>query len=528
MSCTLALLPNGPGSRPADLAASLERQSAALAAARTGTWRWEIASGRSTHDPNMSRLLGRPAVEATLPIQDVLGIVHPEDRAALAATLDRVLRGEGADYEAEFRVIWPDGTIRWLKDQGKLVRDEADRPQYLTGISVDITERRRAEEELRRHNEQLAEADRRKDEFLAMLAHELRNPLAAIAGALRLAEGSEADPEDHGWALGVIDRQVRHLNRLIDDLLDVSRISRGKVQLRTEPLDLAPLVARAAEAVRPLIEARGHALSIALAPGPLRLVADPTRLEQVLVNLLSNAAKYTEEGGRIALEARRAGDQIVVAVSDNGIGIPPEMLPQIFELFTQVERSLDRSQGGLGIGLTLVKSLVELHGGSVAVASEGPGRGSTFTLRLPAAAPGPAPRPEPARAEPTRAQPGRRILVVDDNPDLAQGLSKLLTRSGHRVRTVHDGPSALEAARTEPPEVVLLDLSLPGLDGYQVARALRREAGLDRALIIAISGYAREQDRRRSHEASCDHHLVKPVDFDALLALLGHPEAGEA
>jgi CheY-like chemotaxis protein len=378
-------------------------------------------------------------------------------------------------------------------------------------VARDITERIRMEEALK-------EADRRKDEFLAMLAHELRNPLSAIHNALQLARKSRK-PEHLAWAQDVIGQQVKHLARLIDDLLDVSRITRGKIQLRRERQDLAPIIHRAVETVRPLIEARQHQLTVSLTSGPLRLEADPTRLEQILVNLLTNAAKYTEEGGRIRLTGRRDGGELVLAVRDDGVGIAPEMLPHVFEPFTQVARSLDRSQGGLGIGLTLVQKLAEMHGGSVSAASDGPGRGSEFTVRLPAPREVPAP-PEPQATAAGGAGRGLRILVVDDNRISARGLADLLGLSGHEVRTAFDGRAALDAARRHRPEVVLLDIGLPEMDGYQVAAQLRREEGLKDALIVAITGYGQEQDLRRSREAGFDRHLVKPVDLEALEELL--------
>jgi signal transduction histidine kinase len=385
----------------------------------------------------------------------------------------------------------------------------------MTGLLLGaaISERSLAEGALR-------EADRRKDEFLAMLAHELRNPLSAIHGAVDLVRRSEPDAGLSRWSAQVIDRHVKLLARLIDDLLDVSRITRGKIRLVREHVDGSKIIDSAVEAVRPLINERGHALFVELPGVPLPLEADPMRLEQILVNLLTNAAKYTERGGKIWLSGGQEGGQIVIRVRDTGIGIAPQLLPGVFGLFTQLEGSLDRSEGGLGIGLTLVKKLAELHGGSVLAQSEGPGRGSEFVVRLPAAEPATAVLPKPERTPAAAHNRATTVLVIDDNVDSARGLERLLKLVGHKVQTAHDGPTALACARVQRPSVVLLDIGLPGMDGYQVASRLRQEEGLDQAVIIAISGYGQEADRRKSREAGFDHHLVKPIDHDALLSLI--------
>jgi len=407
-----------------------------------------------------------------------------------------------------------DGSRFWGSGLATPLLDEAGDLRGFIKVVRDMTDRKRAEEALR-------EADHRKDEFLAMLGHELRNPLSALHNAARLARQPGTTPERLAWTGEVIADQVRHLTRLVDDLLDVSRITQGKIRLRAEPLDLADVLARAVEAARPSIEEKGHALALAVGPGPLPAEADPTRLEQVFVNLLANAAKYTDPGGKITLAAAREGDDLVVRVGDDGVGIGPEMLPRVFDLFAQVERSLDRSQGGLGIGLTIARRLVELHGGSIEAASDGPGRGSEFAVRLPALADRPAPRADaPAQAQPPSAPAGASVLVVDDNLPSADALAGLLRLSGYRAQAVHDGREAIAEAQRLRPDVVLLDIGLPGLDGYQVAEQLRRVPGMESATIIAITGYGEDHARRRSREVGFDHHLVKPVDYDNLLALL--------
>ena len=360
--------------------------------------------------------------------------------------------------------------------------------------------------------------DRKKDEFLAMLAHELRNPLAAVGNAVSVLKMSD-DPDDVAFARDVVGRQVRQLTRLIDDLLDVSRINSGKIRLRAESVDARTILDGAVVSVRPLIDERTHELITSYASEPLPIRADPTRIEQIAVNLLTNAAKYTESGGRIWLDARTEADQVVIRVRDDGIGIPPDRLPEMFELFAQGERSIARSEGGLGIGLTIVRKLAELHGGTVTATSAGTGKGSEFVVRLPLAR-----RPEeaPATARPALGGPttGSRILIVDDNADTAMALERLLKRMGNRVETVHDGPAAVVAAPGFRPQFVLLDIGLPGMDGYEVARRLKADAVCKAAVIIAISGYGQDEDRRRSRAAGFDHHLVKPVDLDALTSLI--------
>jgi signal transduction histidine kinase/CheY-like chemotaxis protein len=367
---------------------------------------------------------------------------------------------------------------------------------------------------------EIQDANRGKDEFLAMLAHELRNPLAPVLHALHVLRCGAADPADDEQAREMIDRQVRHMARLIDDLLDVSRITRGKIQLRPERVELAAVVGRAVDSTRSLIEARGHRLEVALPPEPVRLFADPTRLEQVLANLLNNSAKYTEPGGRIWLSAESEGGEVVLQVRDTGIGIPPHMLGRVFDLFMQAHPTLDRAEGGLGIGLTLVRRLVEMHGGRVEVRSDGPGKGSTFTVRMPLTEGGAlAPASEEAPAEPP-APPPKHVLVVDDNRDAAEMLTLMLRLDGHEVRVAHDGAEALREVRDWTPEVVLLDIGLPGMSGYEVARHLLGGNGAPRPLLVAMTGYGQDEDRRRSREAGFTHHLVKPVDPQELRQLL--------
>src|SRR5262249_7430862 len=403
-----------------------------------------------------------------------------------------------------------DGTERPIEESGAPIRSPRDQVAGAVLVFRDVTERKQAEAAL-------VEESRRKDEFLAMLAHELRNPLAAIANAvhLLLRPGAEHLVD---WCKEIIDRQVKHLARLVDDLLDVSRVTRGKIHLQVQRVDLAGLVRSAIAAVRPLIEERKHDLRVRIEPERIAMEADPTRLEQILVNLLTNASKYTESGGRIELAARREAGRVLIQVRDTGIGIAPELLPRVFDLFSQGDRTLARSEGGLGIGLTMVSKLVEMHGGTVRVDSSGPGRGSTFTVDLPALIEEPSTQPaSPAQAEP----PARtRVLIVDDNVDLTQSLARLLRLLGHDVETAYDGPAGIEAARGFRPRFILLDIGLPSLDGYQVVGQLRRDEATKQATIIAITGYGQEEDRQRALSAGFDHHLAKPVDHNTLISLL--------
>jgi CheY-like chemotaxis protein/two-component sensor histidine kinase len=353
-----------------------------------------------------------------------------------------------------------------------------------------------------------------------MLAHELRNPLAPVLNAVHALQLG-ARGADAAAAREMIERQTRHMARLVDDLLDVSRITRGKIQLRLEPVELAGIIDRAVDSARPLLDARRHAVALNVPPGPIRVTADAMRLEQVLANLLNNAAKYTEPGGHITLSAAAEGKEAVVRVRDDGIGIAAEVLSRVFDLFMQAHATPDRAQGGLGIGLTLVRRLVEMHGGAVEAHSAGPGHGSEFVVRLPIAEcgtrdAGPKDVPRSALCVPH----SRRVLVVDDNRDAAESLAMMLRLDGHEVQVAHDGPAALEAARAFGPEVVLMDIGLPRMSGHEVAARLSQQPHDGERLLVAMTGYGQDEDRRRSREAGFHHHLVKPVDPQALRDLL--------
>ncbi len=386
-------------------------------------------------------------------------------------------------------------------------------------LKAEVVERQRAEETL-------LESDRRKSEFLAMLAHELRNPLAPICNALQILRLTPADGKTGQQAMDMMERQVRQVVRLVDDLLDVSRINRSMIKLRMEPVELASIVNQAVEAVRPLCESMDQELTVTLPPKPTYLNADPIRLTQVVGNLLNNACKFTEKGGRIRLTVEREGKQAVIRVQDTGIGMAAEQLSRVFEMFTQVDTSLERSRDGLGIGLTLVKNLVEMHAGTVEARSAGVGQGSEFIVHLPIPSePLPTLSQHPSGAK-LRKTVQRRILVVDDSHDAAKSLAMLLRLSGHEVHTAHDGLEAVEAAARLQPDVILLDIGLPCLDGYEAARRIREQERDKGLVLVALTGWGQEEDRRRSEEAGFDAHMVKPVDLDALSNLLVESSTG--
>jgi PAS domain S-box-containing protein len=493
----------------AGLLAASDRLRATLDAAAIGTYTWDVQTGVAEHDRGVQTIFGfegdeQPAIEA------FRERVHPDDRLiwqdALSASLS-----DGSDFETRYRLLLPNGEIRWVLDKGRMSYDQAGSPALLTGAIVDLT----SEHEAR---EAAENASRAKDEFLAMLGHELRNPLSPIMTSLELMR--QRAPDSLTREREVVERQVQHMVRLVDDLLEVSRIARGRIELRRRRIELGDVIAAAIEIASPLLEERRHHLERDVPPSGLVVDGDPARLTQVLANILSNAAKYTDPGGRVRISAARSGGQATVRVSDSGAGIAPELLPVVFDLFVQGGRTIDRSQGGMGLGLAIVKSLVVLHGGSVSATSRGVGQGSEFVVTLPLVA-ADAPVVRAAGTIPPPVAPAtqpRSVLVVDDNRDAAELIAEALTAAGHEVRTAFDGPAALAISEEFDPDVVFLDIGLPVMDGYEVARRIRAHDG-KRTTLVAITGYGQEADRKRALAAGFDRHLVKPVPIAVTLAI---------
>ncbi len=494
-----------------------ERLRLAQGVAAIGTWDWDPETRRAFFSPECKDILGLSGADGTLP-DEWQRNVDPQHLPSVLAMLEECTTvGRG---EIEYRYLHPTRGVRWIYHKAGLVQHAGHR--HVVGISLDVTTRRQAEEALK-------EVNQRKDEFLAMLAHELRNPLAPIRNAAQLLSAHGGKPEIE-WARAVIERQTTHLVRLVDDLLDVSRMVRGQITLQRSPVTLADIVQTAIETSRPLIRRRKHHFAVQIPEQAVHVEGDLTRLAQVLSNLLNNAAKYTDDGGHIRLDAEVVGTMVAIRVRDTGLGVAPNLLPHVFDLFTQADRTLDRAEGGLGIGLTLVKRLVEMHGGEVEAHSEGLGRGAEFIVRLPVLATelGHAVPETHATAEPGSRTEGRslRILIVDDNVDAADSIAMLLSMEGHRTRTVNTARAALLAAPEFKPEVVLLDIGLPEMDGYEVARRLRAQNGSHRMRLVAVTGYGQPADRRRARAAGFDEHMVKPVEPATLQAFLRSVQPG--
>ncbi len=473
----------------------------------------------TTFNPAAEKIFGYPAAEI---IGRSVNLLMPEpDRSRHDDYISHYLSTGEARIIGRGREVLgrrKDGSVFPMDLAVAEFRIESRR--FFTGIARDITDRKRLEQQLTQRLEQLAEADVQKNDFLAMLAHELRNPLAPLRNALHLVRPG-ATPELIEQARSMMERQVEHLVRLVDDLLDLSRIVRNKIELRKEPVDLASALTRAVETAQPVIDAHGHRLLISLPQGPVTVQGDLIRLSQVIANLLTNAAKYSDKPGRIWLGVERKGGEALLKVRDEGIGIEPALLPRIFDLFVQADHSLARSGGGMGMGLTLVKRLVEMHGGTVSAhsAGTGTGKGSEFVVRLPSA-PAAQPGTHSSEAQKQEGKGARRILVVDDNVDAAESMALILKMSGYETQCAYDGPSALDAAQYYLPDVVVLDIGLPGMTGYEVAQKLREQPRFDNTPIIAVTGYGQEEDRRRSRQAGFDHHLTKPVSPEVLQSFL--------
>ncbi len=498
----------------AALMASEARMQLAIEAGDAATWDLDMATGQNTWSESHFRLLGYPPTASRVSSREVWErAVHDDDRAAVQAEWRRAITAHDV-YRAEHRLRRMDGSILWVRTAGRFFYDDkGEKAVRFVGVVFDLTAEKQAFEALR-------EADRHKDEFLAVLAHELRNPLAPVRNAVRVLQQQPLPGAELRWASDVIERQVAQMSRLIDDLLDVGRINRGMIALQCVVIDLAAVVQDAVEASRPLIDQCGHRLEVTLPREPVALEADAVRLSQVVCNLLNNAAKYTPAGGHIRLVAAATRDEVSISVRDDGIGIPAELLPRVFDMFAQVGQAQAQQRDGLGIGLSLVKRLVELHGGRIEARSAGTGLGSEFIVHLPRPArPVSVPTSSPAATQ-AAAGSAVRVLVVDDNRDAADSLALLLQLHGNDARAVYDGQECMRVAGTFRPRCIILDIGLPGSSGYDVARAIRAAEWGREVVLIALTGWGQDSDRQKSAAAGFDHHLVKPVAPDELMELL--------
>jgi PAS domain S-box-containing protein len=439
-------------------------------------------------------------------------LIPPDRQHEEEMILSRLRRGQPIEHYETVRVA-KDGRLVDISVTISPVRDETGKVVGASKVARDISDQKR-------HQQELREADARKNEFLALLAHELRNPLGPIRHAVKILRARAPSPDELQWATSIIDRQTEHMTRLVEDLLDVSRMTRGTIELRRERVNLATVLKAAVEGSSALMERHRHQLEVTTPSQPLYVEGDLTRLTQIVANLLDNAAKYTDPGGKVWLSAEREGDNAVIRVKDSGMGIRSEVLPRIFDMFTQAGVPLERSQGGLGVGLALVERLVQLHGGTVSAYSAGAGQGSQFTIKLPLAQAQKVPAVELRDTSPTPSRSRCRVLVVDDNVDSVDSLAMLLRMMGHEVETASDGASGLDKAVGFKPDVAILDIGLPKVNGYELAKRIRAQQWSKDVILVALTGWGQEQHRRRSEESGFNHHLTKPVEFDVLQDIL--------
>jgi PAS domain S-box-containing protein len=495
---------------------------------KIGHWEWNSLTDENKWSPEIEALYGLPPGGFEGGYEGWAKLVHPEDLAKAEDDVQHAL--ETGEYLAEFRVIWPDGSVHWLETRAKVFKDSPDGAMRLVGVNMDITDRKRLEEELRSRNLELAKADRQKDKFLATLAHELRNPLTPISNGLQTWDAVVGDQARMGEVRSMMGRQVQQMIRLIDDLMDVARITSDKIELRTQQMDLRSVIAGAVESIRSIVDASGQQLNVTLPNAPVFVSGDAVRLTQVFGNILHNAAKFTGRNGTISIVTETQDDRAIVRVCDNGSGIPQDMLSEVFETFRQVDSTLERSHGGLGIGLMLAKRLTEMHGGTVEAQSEGLGKGSVFVVTLPAlAADGNHRVDDKVRSiRQVGKLPRHRILVVDDLPDLAESFRAVLESIGQEVHTAHDGQSAIESVVSDRPDIVFLDVSMPVMNGYEVARQLRSRPELKGLTLVALTGYGHAEYQLRAKEAGFNHYVTKPIDLEKLReVLLAAPVADE-
>lgn len=490
----------------------------AMRGGQMGAWSRNLSTNQVWWSSQLETVMGLPVGGFAGTEADFFDFVHDDDRLKVRQVVEQAIR-LGTDYSVEFRFRHGGGQWRWMEGRGRAVYNAQGGPTTLYGLGIDITERKHSEDQWQEISERLAQADRRKDEFLATLAHELRNPLAPMRNVVELLKLQTLDAGQLRWTREVLERQLQHLTHLVDDLLEISRITQGKLELRRQCVTLAQAVNGALEAAAPLVQAAAHELTVELPKDPILLDADPTRLTQIILNLLNNATKYTPPGGRIWLSIQQTGQHATVSVRDSGLGIPREHLGTIFEMFSQLTPALERSQGGLGIGLALVRGLVELHGGTVSAHSGGPGLGSEFVVTLPLAQ-GHSAAPMKTDKLDDDISRAKRILVVDDNEDAAESLEMLLGLQGHEVRSAGDGMAALRLAGEFLPELTLLDIGLPKLNGYEVAKLIRQQPWGANMLLVAVTGWGQAQDKQAADAAGFDRHLTKPVNPEDLMSIL--------
>ncbi len=491
----------------------------AAEAARMGSWQLNLAGGTLDCSEEFLSLLGVQRTDWAGTIGALEALMHPGDvehRRRVHADAVKHRRF----MELEFRIPRADGEVRWMYLRGDCVLGADGVPASFLGVMMDITERKQMEDALR-------DADRRKDEFLAMLAHELRNPLAPIYNGLSILRRTAAKSTETEKIHAMLERQMHHIIRLVDDLFDISRFTLGKIKLNLQSVELQKILQNAVEMSQPSIEARHHHLDISMPSRPVMLDADVVRLAQVLSNLLNNAARYTGEGGRLWLGARVEGDSALISVRDSGIGIPESMLDRVFDLFTQIGGDDRSTKSGLGVGLAMARMLVELHGGKVEARSAGAGQGSEFVVRLPVSASRYGVESAGSVVNSNISLNGRRVLVVDDNRDAADSLVLLLRMAGAEAHAAYDGQSALAALPTHRPQIVLLDISMPGMDGYAVANCMRQDPNYRNLILVALTGLGQENDRLRASTAGFNHHLTKPADLDSVQALIASVEPAE-
>ncbi len=496
-----------------DLLENEERYRLALDAGEMGVWDWDIAAARITWSKRVAEIYGMCLEDFDGSLDMFARHTYPEDSQRVTQAIQASLEKD-APYLIEFRIVQVNGTVRWIYTSGSIIRDASGRPIRMLGAVRDVSNRKRAVTELQ-------EVGRRKDEFLALLAHELRNPLAPLRNGLQVMRLAAGDEKAVAEVRAMMERQLGHMVRLVDDLLDLSRIGQNKFELRRARVQLKDIIENAVETARPAIEAAGHELTLSIPADPVVLDADLTRLAQVFSNLLTNSAKYTDRGGHIWLIGEQRGSEIVLAVRDTGIGIPADALPTVFDMFSQVDRSIERTTGGLGIGLALVKGLVEMHDGTVTAESSGHGTGSTFTVRLPLVAQlSDSLAVADAEEDPVGSSSARRILIVDDNKDAARSMAIVLELKGNTVHTVFDGIEAIDVVENFRPHVILMDVGMPRMNGYEAARRIRELPWGSTSMIVAVTGWGQAGDRTQSMQAGFNAHMVKPVDLPALEKLL--------